>query len=101
MDNHSVVGPLAAENELVSEGHSVTKKRSRVGALLLMALVAPPTLAEDVWASFRGPLGTGEATDVPPGDGPLALELAWKQPLGSGCFQDRANMTPSTCGQLQ
>jgi outer membrane protein assembly factor BamB len=42
-----------------------------------------PVPAEGIWPSFRGPHGTGEATDLPPGEGPLTLELAWKQPLGS------------------
>ncbi len=61
------------------------KKRSQVIFSLLLALVAgSPALAEGIWASFRGPHGTGEAADLPPGDGPLALELAWKRPLGRG-----------------
>ena len=39
----------------------------------------------DSWPAFRGPQGAGRSTEsLPPGDGPLAFALVWRQPLGSG-----------------
>ena len=54
--------------------------------LTLVALIAFAAAVEgESWPTFRGPLGAGRALEgLPPGDGPLALELAWKRPLGSG-----------------
>lgn len=53
-------------------------------AWLLLLVLAPPVSAES-WPSFRGPRGDGQAaTGLPAGDGALALEARWKQPLGSG-----------------
>ena len=51
----------------------------------ITVLVATSGLA-DSWPAFRGPNGTGAVHDaaLPPGDGPLSLETAWKRPLGSG-----------------
>ena len=63
------------------------KNRKNVWLLLsLFALIASTsTLEGGSWSTFRGPLGAGSALEaLPPGDGPLALELAWKRPLGSG-----------------
>ena len=60
--------------------------RTATGLAAIIALCwAAPGLADTgSWTTFRGPHGTGEAEGLPPGDGPLALELAWKRPLGSG-----------------
>jgi outer membrane protein assembly factor BamB len=54
--------------------------------LALSALIAfAPPVEAGSWSSFRGPLGAGATLEeLPPGAGPLALELAWKKPLGSG-----------------
>jgi len=54
--------------------------------LILVALLAvAPAHADGSWTSFRGSRGTGESLEeLPPGDGPLSLELAWKRSLGSG-----------------
>lgn len=63
----------------------MSKESSRIVALLWLGLVAAtPIFAESGWSGFRGPTGTGQAADLPPGDGPLRLDLAWKRPLGSG-----------------
>lgn len=52
--------------------------------LSLMAASAAPG-AQTSWPTFRGANGTGEAPGgLPPGDGPLSLELRWKHALGSG-----------------
>lgn len=51
----------------------------------LLLTTSSVLLAEDSWKSFRGDAGSGESSDVlPPGDGPLTFEIAWKKPLGSG-----------------
>ncbi len=56
-----------------------------VVSTLILSLLAAPLVAGDSWTSFRGPRGTGEALEgLPPGEGPVALRLAWKKPLGSG-----------------
>ncbi|MDH3403539.1 MAG: PQQ-binding-like beta-propeller repeat protein [Acidobacteriota bacterium] len=52
---------------------------------LLGVLLAARGVHADSWPSFRGPNATGAArANLPAGDGPLALQLAWKRPLGSG-----------------
>ena len=62
------------------------KLARRVLTLLILSLtVVASAMADGSWTTFRGPQGAGEATQgLPEGDGPLALELAWKRPLGSG-----------------
>lgn len=58
-----------------------------VRLLVTVLLVAPLSAAraDEPWAAFRGPLGTGRALqNLPAGDGPLAFELRWKRQLGSG-----------------
>lgn len=48
-------------------------------------LLAAASTGADSWPGFRGPNSTGAVrAALPAGDGPLALELAWKRPLGSG-----------------
>lgn len=60
-------------------------KRPRIAFVLLLVLAAiSPSLADSNWTRFRGPHGTGQGVDLPSGDGPLALDLAWKRSLGSG-----------------
>jgi outer membrane protein assembly factor BamB len=57
---------------------------SRAFLFLPTALVATG-LCADSWPAFRGPNGTGAVrASLPSGDDPLALELVWKRPLGSG-----------------
>jgi len=47
--------------------------------------IASLAVADQPWSAFRGPGATGVSSEsLPPGDGPLALELVWKRPLGSG-----------------
>ena len=65
--------------------------------------VVEPCLLADSWATFRGPKGTGQAIEsLPDGDGPLAFELQWKKPLGSGysgiSIQDDTLVTAFTDG---
>ncbi len=64
----------------------MTRPVSTLAFLLILSALATAgsASAEVTWASFRGPGGIGEATGLPPGDGPLAFELRWKRPLGSG-----------------
>jgi outer membrane protein assembly factor BamB len=51
----------------------------------VLSLVTVDPMAAESWPSFRGPGGVGRASEaLPPGDGPLALALGWKRPLGSG-----------------
>jgi outer membrane protein assembly factor BamB len=51
----------------------------------LLLTTSSALLAEGSWKSFRGNAGSGESSEpLPPGDGPLTLEIAWKKPLGSG-----------------
>jgi outer membrane protein assembly factor BamB len=58
--------------------------RLTVPAVLMLAL-AWPSLADEPWPAFRGPGTLGVSSEsLPPGEGPLALELVWKRPLGSG-----------------
>ena len=56
--------------------------------LLILTLLIPGAVAfaDTTWTSFRGPGGVGEAAlrNLPTADGPVALEVRWKQPLGSG-----------------
>ncbi len=53
--------------------------------LALFTLAGGAAGAEPSWPSFRGPHGTGQVLEgLPPGDGPLALDLRWKRALGSG-----------------
>ena len=53
--------------------------------VLLNLLTAVPGMTAGTWETFRGPRGTGQADEgLPSGQGPLAFELAWKRPLGSG-----------------
>lgn len=52
-------------------------------ALFITAIAVSTALAGSDWAGFRGPLGTGETADLPPGDGALALKVMWKRTLGS------------------
>ena len=56
-----------------------------VAALAVASLAVSASSAEEAWPSFRGADGTGRAVEaLSPGEGPLALELRWKRPLGSG-----------------
>lgn len=56
-----------------------------IATLCLTFLSATATADEVSWPAFRGADGTGSAAGVlPPGDGPLALDLAWQTELGSG-----------------
>ncbi len=57
----------------------------RLAAALAVFAWAAIAGADQPWPSFRGPHGTGEVLGgLPPGEGPLALELRWKRELGSG-----------------
>lgn len=58
-----------------------------IGRILTLALLClgGSAMAADEWGTFRGPRGNGQAIDpLPPGDGVVGLDLAWKRPLGSG-----------------
>jgi len=53
-------------------------------AALILALAPTLSRASGSWPGYRGPGGRGASAEtLPPGEGPLALELAWKRPLGS------------------
>ncbi len=56
-----------------------------VNTLALLTMTGAVAVAEQPWPSFRGPHGNGQVLEgLPPGDGPPALALRWKRPLGSG-----------------
>lgn len=56
-----------------------------LGWVVCLAALAAPLLASTQWPGFRGPSHDGAVHDVRLfDDGTPALEVAWKQPLGSG-----------------
>lgn len=66
----------------------MARRNSTTVLLLILTLLisGAAAFADATWTSFRGPQGLGEAAlrDLPAGEGHLALELRWKQSLGSG-----------------
>jgi outer membrane protein assembly factor BamB len=59
--------------------------RCLVASVASLPLLAAIPARAGSWTTFRGPNGNGEAQEsLPPGEGPLALRLAWKRSLGSG-----------------
>jgi hypothetical protein len=56
-----------------------------VGFLSFLFLAQPRTAHADDWPCFRGPRVDGISTEkLPSGPDGIALEVAWKKPLGSG-----------------
>lgn len=53
-------------------------------AVTLPAMALATGVGAADFTSFRGAAAAGRAVGLPPGDGPLGLELVWKRPLGSG-----------------